>query len=47
MPAKLATLDLLKINVFWSKGYDVIISVDDVTNKVLSPNSNYVVDVVM
>ena len=29
--AKLATLSLLKIEVFWSKGYDVIISVHDIT----------------
>ena len=25
MPAKLATLGLLKITVFWNEGYDVII----------------------
>ena len=42
--AKLATL---KIKVFWNKGYDVIVSVRDVTNKVLSCDSNYIVDVVM
>ena len=42
--AKLATL---KIKVFWNKGYDVIVSVLDVTNKVLSYDSNYIVDVVM
>ena len=29
--AKLATLSLLKIQVFWSKGYGVIISVHDIT----------------
>ena len=44
---KLATLDLLKIRVFWNKGYDVIISVHDVTNKILSRDWNYIVDVVM
>ena len=44
MPAKVATPDLLKITVFWNKGYDVIISVDDVTNKILSGDSNYIVD---
>ena len=27
------------------KGYDVIIPVDDVTNKILSRDSNYIVDV--
>ena len=47
MSAKMATLGLLKIKVFWNKGYDVIISVHDVTNKILSRNSNYIVDVVM
>ena len=43
----MATPGLLKITVFWNKGYDVIISVDDVTNKILSRDSNYIVDVVM
>ena len=33
MSAKMATPGLLKITVFWNKGYDVIISVDDVTKK--------------
>ena len=42
---KMATLSLLKITVFWNKAYDVIIPVDNVTNKVLSRNSNYIVDV--
>ena len=44
---KLATLGIIKIKVFWNKGYDVIISVHELTNKFLSPDSNYVVDVVM
>ena len=47
MSAKMATPGLLKITVFWNKGYDVIISVDDVTNKILSRDSNYIIDVVM
>ena len=47
MSAKMATPGLLKITVFWNKGYDVIISVHDVTNKILSRDSNYIVDVVM
>ena len=34
---------LLKIMVFWNKGYDIIISVDDVKNKILSRGSNYIV----
>ena len=33
MSAKLATLGLLKINVFWNNSYDVIISIHDVTKK--------------
>ena len=47
MLAKMVTLSLLKIEMFWNKGYDVIISVHDVTNKILSPNSNSTVDVAM
>ena len=47
MSAKMATTDLVKIRVFWKKGYDVIISVDDVINKILSHDSNYIVDVLM
>ena len=43
MPAKLATLGLLKIKVFWNKDYDIIIFVHDVTNKILSGDSNYLV----
>ena len=33
MLAKMATLGLLKVKLFWRKGYDVTISVHDVTNK--------------
>ena len=47
MSAKVATLGLLKIKVFWNKGYDVMISVHDITNKILSRESNYIVDIVM
>ena len=47
MSAKLAPPGLLKITAFWNKSYDVIISVDDVTNKILSRDSNYIVDVFM
>ena len=42
--AKMATPGLLKITVFSNKGYGVIISVHDVTNKISSHDSNYVVD---
>ena len=47
MSAKMATPGLLKIRVFWNKGYDVIIFVYDVTNKILSRDSNYIIDVAM
>ena len=43
--ALLPNITLFKI--FWSKGYDVINSVHNVTNKILSRDSNYIVDVVM
>ena len=36
MSAKIATPGFLKVKVFRNKGYDVIISVHDVTNKILS-----------
>ena len=45
--AKMATPDLLKINVFWNKGYDVMILVHDATSGILSGKSNYIIDVVM
>ena len=45
MSAKIATPGILKIIAFWNKGYDVIISVNDVTYKILLRDSNYIVDV--
>ena len=45
--AKMATPGLLKITVFWNKGYDVTAFVRDVTNKFLSRDLNYIIDVVM
>ena len=45
--AKMATLGLIKIKLFWNQVYDVIISAHDVTVKILSRDSNYIVDVVM
>ena len=46
MSAKMATPGFLKMTtVFWNKDYDLIISVDDVANKILSRDSNYIVDV--
>ena len=47
MSPKMTTSGLLKKTVFWNKDYDVIIPADDVTNKILSRDSNYIVDVVM
>ena len=45
--AKLATLGLLKVKVFRNKCYPNIIFVDDVATKILSCDSNYIVDEVM
>ena len=36
MSARMANTGFLKTKVIWNKGYDVIIYVYDVTNKVLS-----------
>ena len=47
MSAKIATAALLKIKIFSNKGYYVIYFVYDVTNKILSHDSNYIMDVVM
>ena len=47
MSAKLATSALLKRKISWFKGYDVIILDYDVTNKILSRDSNYIVELVM
>ena len=45
--AKLATPGFLKIKVFFKKGYDVIILDYEVTNKILSCDSNFIVNVVV
>ena len=47
MSAKMATPDHLKIKVFRNIGYDVITSVHENNYKILSRDSNYIVDVVM
>ena len=47
MSAKMATLGLLNIKAFRNKGYGAIISVFDVTNKMLSRDSNYTLHVIM
>ena len=44
---KMATAGYLDITVFLNNFYDIIISVHDVNNKILSRDSNYIVDVVM
>ena len=45
--AKLATPGFLKIKVFFLKSYDVIILDYEVTNKILSGDSNFIVNVVV
>ena len=47
MLAKMATPGLLKIKALLNKGYGVIISVYDVTNKTFLRDSNHIADVVM
>ena len=47
MSAKLVTLVLLKIKVLRNKGCQVIISVHDITKKIVSRDSNYTGDVFM
>ena len=47
IPAKMTTLGLLEVKVFWNEGYEVIIPVHDVFNKILSHDLYYIVDVVM
>ena len=47
MPAKMATLGLLQINVFWNKGYDGIFFANEVAKKNLSHDLNYIVNVLM
>ena len=43
----MATPGLLKLTVFWNKGYDIMIPANDVTNKNWSLDSNYTIDVFM
>ena len=47
MSAKMATPGFLKMKVLLNKDYDVIIYVHEVTNKILSYDSNYIVDEVI
>ena len=43
MLAKMAVLGLYKIKEFWNKDYDVITFLHDVTNRILSRDSTYIV----
>ena len=47
MSAKLATLGLLKVKLFWNNSYDVIFSEYDDTKEILLRESNCIVGVVM
>ena len=47
MSAKVATLGLFKIKVLQNNSYGVIDFVYDITNKISSRDSNYIVDVVI
>ena len=47
MAAKMATSGLLKVNVFWKKGYDAIISVHHVISNIFLHDLNYNVNMVM
>ena len=46
MSANMATLGFLQIKVFWNKGFDVITYVIYLINKILSCDSNYILDMV-
>ena len=45
--SKFGYSSLLKIKVLRNKGYDVMISVHEITNKILSSDSSCIVDVVL
>ena len=47
MSAKVPTLGLLKMKIFQNKDYDAIVPIYDVINKILSRNSDYIIDVLM
>ena len=47
MSSKLVTLTFLKIKPFLNKVYDIIVLVHYIINKVLSDDSNYIIDVVI
>ena len=45
--ARLATSGLLKVKIFWNEGHDVIFPAHEDINKILSFDSNYIVDMVI
>ena len=47
MSVKLSALVLFKVNSLRKKVCDVTISLNDLTKKILSPHSKYIVDVAM
>ena len=47
MLAKLPTLGLHKLNVFCIKDYVVIVYVHDITNKIISHGSSYIMDMII
>ena len=47
MSAKLANPGLHKIKIFQNKCYEIIVVGYDMTNKILSHDSDYIVDVAM
>ena len=47
MSTKMATVGLLKTKLFLNNSHDVIFYNYDVTNKIVSSKSNYIVDVSM
>ena len=47
MSAKLATLGLLKMKAFWDKVHGVIVYVHDATKRILSHESNHIVNMVI
>ena len=47
MSVKLSALGLFKVNSLRKKVCDVTISLNDLTKKILSPHSKYIVDVAM
>ena len=47
MLAKLAASGVLKIKITHNKGYDVIVIRNDITNKINSCHSNYMLDAVV